>query len=867
MSEPKRVTFETIPSVSSKNLAADASNSQKIEKTVRLEIKLFEPNKNTYPEFNFKKLCRAEKEKVKVPLPNGFADPLEEADHDAEKLALEFERKYGSAYGGENRPSKGGADKGYDENNGFIDDSEAYDEVIPDEMDTDRGGFYINSGQLQFKKLPSKASKRALASYSEDESDSMSSVSLENGNVSKKQKLSEKDKTLNNKEKKNDLVTKQDKTAIVIETIKNQSVGNKEVKTTSVMHMLQAKRDANLLKSSSHTNKGSKSTSSATSDDSSSSDSDSSDSSSDADPSRNSDDDDFDNVNNKGTENKIQTNGIITTSNNIPHEVDLKFFENLTSNHRDSINRLIDYSKNLKENFFQPETLDLLYGIDKAHQSDSKLLNQIYNHLEQFTSYTKQQLMNEVKDYAVKKSENDVRTQERSLQKDITQIMPSLKEKYDQDSKRIDEQRAAYHGTEKPEQVFKNPRRKFVWNEHLRTKVNEVLRKWQFLYEQKQIRDQTREQYTMSYITDKLVPMWPDGWMKSNDIYNGFMPKVKEPKKSLNDVKTTKLIQPIANAQASIPLLDNPKDGGLVVQNTEKKKSQMQKDSTKLIKNTNDKPTLPKTDKKHNAITADRPAVSPASLLSMPIGDAFNPKTGSIKMPLVVDNASSSATIALKSKQSIASSNGNAVNYGRHLDTNASLEYVSPTKKASDHSISQLILPAPSSNHSSFVPPIKLQTQTLAHTPYDNPTTSSSLSVSNKSTQGSSSKASKLLDGQQHHRPQSSSNGANNNNFLHNNNNSKHTTPQRPIESAAFIDLCDTDDGETTAKKPKQHKHKHNKKSKDSVGSNNVPLTNTVHMLNQMHHQPTSMSINPVAALGEEVDANQIIHDLKRKLL
>lgn len=26
-------------------------------------------------------------------------------------------------------------------------------------MDTDRGGFYINSGHLQFKKLPTKAPK------------------------------------------------------------------------------------------------------------------------------------------------------------------------------------------------------------------------------------------------------------------------------------------------------------------------------------------------------------------------------------------------------------------------------------------------------------------------------------------------------------------------------------------------------------------------------------------------------------------------------------------------------------------------------------------------------------------------------------
>lgn len=199
----------------------------------------------------------------------------------------------------------------------------------------------------------------------------MSETSItENGNANKKAKIVEKDKMLNNKEKKTELPKAKEKPTIAASvTVKDQTVGNKEVKTTTVMSMLRAQRDA--AKSSSHISKGSKSTSSASSDDSSSSDSDSSESSSDGDA-RNSEDDDFNNVNNKTTEsktidnaaaasnvlNKIQVNGM-PSSNNIPPELDGKFLENLSQTHRDSLERLIDYSK--KENFFQSETLDLLY--------------------------------------------------------------------------------------------------------------------------------------------------------------------------------------------------------------------------------------------------------------------------------------------------------------------------------------------------------------------------------------------------------------------------------------------------------------------------------------------------------------------------
>lgn len=263
----------------------------------------------------------------------------------------------------------------------------------------------------------------------------------------------------------------------------------------------------------------------------------------------------------------------------------------------------------------------------------------------------------------------------------------------------------------------------------------------------------------------------------------------------------------------------------------------------------------------------------------------------------MVSSVGTSNNIKPKSINTNTNSNGSTINYSRPLETHPTLEYVSPTKKASDsYSISQLISYSPS-NHSSLSS-MTHQTQLV----YNNSTAStattatvaaaavpspsslllpapSSHPASSKNTPSSGSKS----KSDSHHRSQSSSNGSNNNNFLHNNNNSKQIAPRLKDGPHQIIDLsCDTDDGEITAKKPKHHKHKHNKKSKESGGSgsmnnsistsasagssatiaNNLPLSNPVQtMLNQMHHQAASMGLTPSA--NDEVDHNKIIHDLK----
>lgn len=68
------------------------------------------------------------KQKKIVKKVNGFADPFEENDDDVNRIAKEFERKYGTTCAGKKRSSNNNdCDKGagYDLNDCFIDNSEA----------------------------------------------------------------------------------------------------------------------------------------------------------------------------------------------------------------------------------------------------------------------------------------------------------------------------------------------------------------------------------------------------------------------------------------------------------------------------------------------------------------------------------------------------------------------------------------------------------------------------------------------------------------------------------------------------------------------------------------------------------------------
>uniref|UniRef100_A0A8C6CKL3 Ubinuclein 2 n=1 Tax=Moschus moschiferus TaxID=68415 RepID=A0A8C6CKL3_MOSMO len=122
--------------------------------TVRLELVLKDPTDESCVEFSYPELLLCgEQRKKPVYTEDPFNDDHQERQ-EVEMLAKKFEMKYGG------KPRKHRKDRlqdlidigfGYDETDPFIDNSEAYDELVPASLTTKYGGFYINTGTLQFR--------------------------------------------------------------------------------------------------------------------------------------------------------------------------------------------------------------------------------------------------------------------------------------------------------------------------------------------------------------------------------------------------------------------------------------------------------------------------------------------------------------------------------------------------------------------------------------------------------------------------------------------------------------------------------------------------------------------------------------------
>uniref|UniRef100_A0A3B4ATW8 Uncharacterized protein n=1 Tax=Periophthalmus magnuspinnatus TaxID=409849 RepID=A0A3B4ATW8_9GOBI len=142
--------------------STEAGETGESKPTVRLSLSLSEPSERGSAEFNYSELTNnTHPQVICSTAPKGLTPPLDPSDPfaDDEKERLEVEelaRKFESGGGAKKKKKDRMQDLidigyGYDETDPFIDNSEAYDELVPASLTTKHGGFYINTGTLQFR--------------------------------------------------------------------------------------------------------------------------------------------------------------------------------------------------------------------------------------------------------------------------------------------------------------------------------------------------------------------------------------------------------------------------------------------------------------------------------------------------------------------------------------------------------------------------------------------------------------------------------------------------------------------------------------------------------------------------------------------
>ena len=112
---------------------------KKEKKTFVFEIKLAEDVNEKY-EYNYKEMVKEHEERMKKV--DSDIEIIEILDDDP----VPKKKKY-------KKPVNVDPEDEYDLDDDFIDDTEANDEVVPDQVSTEHGGFYINIGRLKYVEL------------------------------------------------------------------------------------------------------------------------------------------------------------------------------------------------------------------------------------------------------------------------------------------------------------------------------------------------------------------------------------------------------------------------------------------------------------------------------------------------------------------------------------------------------------------------------------------------------------------------------------------------------------------------------------------------------------------------------------------
>ncbi|XP_006861306.1 PREDICTED: ubinuclein-2 [Chrysochloris asiatica] len=580
MAEPRRVAFISLSPARRREAegaergpeepaSRTAPSPTSPRQTVRLELVLKDPTDESCVEFSYPELLLCgEQRKKPVHTEDPFNDEHRERQ-EVEMLAKKFEMKYGG------KPRKHRKDRlqdlidigfGYDETDPFIDNSEAYDELVPASLTTKYGGFYINTGTLQFRQA-SDTEEEDLADNPKHKPPKVSKIKEDDIEMKKRKRKEEGEKEKKPRKK----VSKQ-LGVVALNSHKSEKKKKRYKDSLSLAAMIrkfQKEKDALKKKEpspkvpvtlpTSSLNKPPSAVATLGNDVS-----DLNLSSSDQDlpifvstnehelfqEAENAlemlDDFDFDRLldatsdgsplSESGGENGSTTQPTYTS------QVVPKLAPTLPEGLPVPLEKRIEdlriaaklFDEEGRKKFFTQDMNNILLDIELQLQELGPVIRSgVYSHLEAFVPCNKEALVKRLRKLHLNVQDDRLREPLQKLKVAVSNVMPEQLFKYQEDCQarsqakcaklQTDEERerngSEEDDDEKPGKRVIGPRKKFHWDDTLRTLLCNLVEIKLGCYELEPNKSQSAEDYLKSFMETEVKPLWPKGWMQARMLF------------------------------------------------------------------------------------------------------------------------------------------------------------------------------------------------------------------------------------------------------------------------------------------------------------------------------------------------------------
>ncbi|XP_010899321.2 ubinuclein-2b isoform X1 [Esox lucius] len=539
--------------------AGDGDSAETRRLTVRLNLSLSEPSERGSAEFNYSELVQST-HVIKPPppapaQPKGLTPALDRNDpfgddkerREVEALAKKFENKYGNI--GKKKRKDRIQDLidigfGYDETDPFIDNSEAYDELVPASLTTKLGGFYINTGTLQFR------------AASESEGEDFKKLKDGEDRAIKKRRKKQDGLNMDEKKPRKNKMPKQGVSGLNVhrpEKKKRKKLMKDSLNLAAMLRRFtrekeeSRKKNPSLPRGQANANSGllnahPKPTDIHMADLTS-------------DPAmmsllgaaNNNDmlqdmmgDLDFGLLDSpqpsspaqgeNGALGRVQTRvpgpqgGLLPPPplpNGLPGPLS-KRIEDLRTASR-------QFDQEGRKKFFTLDMNNILLDIElQVQEQPAAVRSSVYSHLEAFVPCNKEALLKRLKKLSLNIQDDRLRAPLLKLKLAVCSVMPEQIARYNMDciakvakqqSEEGEKNGSEEEDEEKPGKRVMGPRKKFVWDEKLRTLLCNLVRVKLGCYELEGQSSLSPEDYLKTFMETEVKPLWPKGWMQARMLF------------------------------------------------------------------------------------------------------------------------------------------------------------------------------------------------------------------------------------------------------------------------------------------------------------------------------------------------------------